>query len=488
MDIYLYLNDQQCGPYSDAQLRTMLATGSISPTDLAWREGLPGWQPLNTVISVGRVAPPPPPRPPAPPSPQKLKRGLIRCKACGNPVSKQAKACPSCGAPIKRRSGCGGCLGLAVVLVIAGAIAQQVANVSPSPSAPPPAPVVTAPPPSSLPQPVRAATNPAQAPAAQPPAATNAAAPSAPAAAPAPEQWTTTDGKTYKNVTVLSHDAQTVTIDSTDGAATFPIATLSKDTQKRVLADNVTSTDWTVNGKTFRNVKVGTVDSDAVHITYDGGVGTVALADLPPDLQKKFKYDPNQAPTVEGANALIGLTEAQVIAKLGQPIRVKKDDSPDGPFEQLVFNDSQDKATFCFIFEKDGTTDGVFYPGGTVSNGSYRGLLFPTKTPEQAAADKAQADADRPKREVAAFKAALTRAGIDNSIIESFSVQGNDLTIVVTTQYNLVDYQTRLQAAQNFEKLWTVIHGDNAFLSLTDHNGNEVGGTGLMGVWVQKEQ
>lgn len=140
------------------------------------------------------------------------------------------------------------------------------------------------------------------------------------------------------------------------------------------------------------------------------------------------------------------------------------------------------------LFEKDGTYDGVFYPGGTVASGYYRGLSFPVKTPEEVAADKAKADADRPKQEVAAFKAALTGAGIDNSLIESFSVQGDNLTVVVTTQYNLLDYQTRLQGAQNFEKVWTVIHGSNAFLSITDHNGNEVGGTGFTGIWVQKEQ
>ncbi|MCE0483605.1 MAG: hypothetical protein LV479_05140 [Methylacidiphilales bacterium] len=50
-----------------------------------------------------------------------------------------------------------------------------------------------------------------------------------------------------------------------------------------------------MNGKTFHNVTVGKVEVDRVHITYDGGIGTVALADLPPDLQKRFNYDPAQA-------------------------------------------------------------------------------------------------------------------------------------------------------------------------------------------------
>ncbi|MEI9998977.1 MAG: hypothetical protein WDO13_07300 [Verrucomicrobiota bacterium] len=81
-------------------------------------------------------------------------------------------------------------------------------------------------------------------------------------------------------------------------------------------------------------------------------------------------------------------------------------------------------------------------------------------TDAQAAKDaQAQADAARPKQEVAAFKAALANAGIDRSLVNSFSVQGDDLTIVVTSVYHQLDYQTRLQGAQNFEKVWTAIHG-----------------------------
>lgn len=61
------------------------------------------------------------------------------------------------------------------------------------------------------------------------------------------------------------------------------------------LSTAVFGEDWTVGGKDFHNVKVDQVESDRVHISYDGGVGTVALADLSPELQKKFGYDPNKA-------------------------------------------------------------------------------------------------------------------------------------------------------------------------------------------------
>ena len=53
--------------------------------------------------------------------------------------------------------------------------------------------------------------------------------------------------------------------------------------------------DWTVSGKAYHNVKVGQVEAYRVHITYDGGIGAVMLADLSPELQKRFGYNPDKA-------------------------------------------------------------------------------------------------------------------------------------------------------------------------------------------------
>lgn len=53
------------------------------------------------------------------------------------------------------------------------------------------------------------------------------------------EDWTTTDGKTYKSVTVLKHDAVSVTILDDDGGASVPLANLSPDLQKRFAYDPV---------------------------------------------------------------------------------------------------------------------------------------------------------------------------------------------------------------------------------------------------------
>jgi len=53
--------------------------------------------------------------------------------------------------------------------------------------------------------------------------------------------------------------------------------------------------DWTVAGKDYHNVKVTSVDSDRVHLTYDGGIGTFNFTDLSPELRKRFGYDPAKA-------------------------------------------------------------------------------------------------------------------------------------------------------------------------------------------------
>ncbi len=47
------------------------------------------------------------------------------------------------------------------------------------------------------------------------------------------EDWTTNDGKTYREITVIRHDSLTVTILFEDGGATVDLANLSPDLQKR---------------------------------------------------------------------------------------------------------------------------------------------------------------------------------------------------------------------------------------------------------------
>jgi len=47
------------------------------------------------------------------------------------------------------------------------------------------------------------------------------------------EDWTTSDGKTYRGITVISHDTLTVTVLYQDGGAAIPLATLPPSIQKK---------------------------------------------------------------------------------------------------------------------------------------------------------------------------------------------------------------------------------------------------------------
>lgn len=46
-DIYLFLNEQQQGPYSKADLQRMLNSGEIGPGTFYWREGMEDWSTLQ---------------------------------------------------------------------------------------------------------------------------------------------------------------------------------------------------------------------------------------------------------------------------------------------------------------------------------------------------------------------------------------------------------------------------------------------------------
>ena len=61
--------------------------------------------------------------------------------------------------------------------------------------------------------------------------------------------------------------------------------------------------DWDVKGKTYHNVQVKNSDDAYVSITYDGGIGRVALADLPPDVRRRFTYDPAKSKAALDAEA-----------------------------------------------------------------------------------------------------------------------------------------------------------------------------------------
>ena len=54
MQIYLARDNEQAGPYTLEQVNSMLASGQVVLSDLAWHEGLDNWQPLGQ-LTGGRL-------------------------------------------------------------------------------------------------------------------------------------------------------------------------------------------------------------------------------------------------------------------------------------------------------------------------------------------------------------------------------------------------------------------------------------------------
>jgi hypothetical protein len=51
MSIYVFKNNQQSGPFEESQVRGWLASGQLSPNDMAVRQGETQWKPLSLLLS-----------------------------------------------------------------------------------------------------------------------------------------------------------------------------------------------------------------------------------------------------------------------------------------------------------------------------------------------------------------------------------------------------------------------------------------------------
>ncbi|HUY31440.1 MAG TPA: SHD1 domain-containing protein [Pirellulales bacterium] len=112
-------------------------------------------------------------------------------------------------------------------------------------------------------------------------------------------------------------------------------------------------------------------------------------------------------------------------------------------------------------------------------------------------AAKWQARQEEKARQSDLFMERLADKGIDRSMIGSVSVKGETATIrlsaTVSNEWDIAEYQRRLQLAQGLWKLWASIASpgdpDKARITLVDFNGNEVGGSRIRRgslIWVQQ--
>jgi len=66
MEYYLYLNDEQKGPYTLSQIQSMWRSGNITGNTLYWQDGFSEWIPLSSILHILE----PPPVAPAPSLPR----------------------------------------------------------------------------------------------------------------------------------------------------------------------------------------------------------------------------------------------------------------------------------------------------------------------------------------------------------------------------------------------------------------------------------
>jgi ribosomal protein L40E len=102
MSTYILKDNQQTGPYGQADIARGLADGRFSYDDLAWREGLGGWQPLRTLhppeISARSATPPPLPIITTASSElASFQQRGSSCRFCGGEIPATASKCRHCG-------------------------------------------------------------------------------------------------------------------------------------------------------------------------------------------------------------------------------------------------------------------------------------------------------------------------------------------------------------------------------------------------------
>lgn len=55
--ILIHRNNEQTGPFPEAQVRQMLADGKLAAGDLAWRQGMAEWKPLSELLAAPAAVP-----------------------------------------------------------------------------------------------------------------------------------------------------------------------------------------------------------------------------------------------------------------------------------------------------------------------------------------------------------------------------------------------------------------------------------------------
>jgi len=79
-DWYYAKGDQQFGPVSTADLKQLVESGGLSPTDMIWKEEWPEWKAARTIKGLFNSVPPSTPSPAPPPLPRNAPPALPTTK------------------------------------------------------------------------------------------------------------------------------------------------------------------------------------------------------------------------------------------------------------------------------------------------------------------------------------------------------------------------------------------------------------------------
>lgn len=142
------------------------------------------------------------------------------------------------------------------------------------------------------------------------PVAAEKAAPPVPADI-GPNDLVTRSGTVYRNAAVRRTEADAVLIYHDGGLAKVPFADIPEDLQEKfrappkpVLETPLGSNDLaTADGQIYRNVQVRKIEPDGLTLRHEAGLTKLAFPLLPEDWQRKYEYDPQKAARYERATA-----------------------------------------------------------------------------------------------------------------------------------------------------------------------------------------
>jgi hypothetical protein len=151
-----------------------------------------------------------------------------------------------------------------------------------------------------------------------------------------------------------------------DPAAPAPPATLAPDSPDELPI----IPELHAAGKVYQNVHVREITPTSIIIFYPGGLTSIALADLPPEWQQRFGYDPAKAAAVvaaeqaeaaariahEAGSPLAGLDDSanaadRILQNFGKPPKIFQEVNMRPRFEMLgIGADNQGARPSCAVF------------------------------------------------------------------------------------------------------------------------------------------